>query len=165
MTETEHDLLDASREIGGILEMAGWATDRLARRIEAYGKWVGALTIDELRTLLRTMPERLEEKRMTKNTQLHFRLSLDDVGGSLTYSTEEPSIQEALSQDVKVLMIQYLARMQFPSPKTKVLEEACVEILSEDTRAYIETLEDLLQECSDETEDDDLSARIEKVLR
>lgn len=51
-SETERILVETTREIGGIPEMAAWATAALALRIEATGKNVSELTLGELRQLL-----------------------------------------------------------------------------------------------------------------
>lgn len=57
MNTTERELLDASQEIGGICEMAGWASTQLADLVQQTGKPVGDLTITELITLQREHAE------------------------------------------------------------------------------------------------------------
>lgn len=51
-SETERILVETTREVGGIPEMAAWATAALALRIEATGKNVSELTLGELRHLM-----------------------------------------------------------------------------------------------------------------
>lgn len=46
-----HDLLEASREIGGICESSQWATLELADLVAATGKRVDDLTVGELRKI------------------------------------------------------------------------------------------------------------------
>ena len=49
---TIDNLLDASNEIGGIIEMSSWATAEIVVAIESTGKRVNDLTVGELRNLL-----------------------------------------------------------------------------------------------------------------
>ena len=52
-----------------------------------------------------------------------------------------------------------------PEMKPEAWAEATVEIVSESTAQYISLLEDLLQEVANDTDDEVLAARINKVLR
>jgi len=52
ITPTHRDLLDASMEIGGVCEMACWASSAVAALIDSTGKKVDDLTVGELRKLL-----------------------------------------------------------------------------------------------------------------
>lgn len=49
---TIDDLLDASNEIGGIIEMASWATAKIVVAVERTGKRVNDLTVGELRDII-----------------------------------------------------------------------------------------------------------------
>ncbi len=49
---TIDNLLDASNEIGGIIEMASWATAEIVVAIEHTGKRVNDLTVGELRDII-----------------------------------------------------------------------------------------------------------------
>lgn len=57
MTDTERELLQAAREIGGVFEMASWASAELAARVTTAGKPVDDLTVGELRQLIRAYRE------------------------------------------------------------------------------------------------------------
>lgn len=57
MNTTAREMLDASQEIGGICEMAAWASDELAHLVQQTGKPVGELTIAELIALRREHAE------------------------------------------------------------------------------------------------------------
>lgn len=67
MNTTERELLDASREIGGICGMAAWASDQLADLVKQTGKSVGDLTIAELIALRREHAESV--RRIYATTQ------------------------------------------------------------------------------------------------
>ncbi len=60
-TQTERQLLDASRDIGRICESAAWFTDILAEEIERTGKRVGDYTVAELIALDRKHRDRANE--------------------------------------------------------------------------------------------------------
>lgn len=57
MNQIERDLLDASREIGGIEGMAHWASAGMAALVASTGKQVDELTVGELRALIRQQAE------------------------------------------------------------------------------------------------------------
>ncbi|MCB1872012.1 MAG: hypothetical protein KDI49_08405 [Gammaproteobacteria bacterium] len=50
--QTERELITVSIEIGGIAEMASWATEELSVLIAGKGKPVGELTVSELMGIL-----------------------------------------------------------------------------------------------------------------
>lgn len=62
ISQTERDLIDASKEIGGIYESASWFTAILASRIEASGKPVGDYTVGELMALDREHRDRARQE-------------------------------------------------------------------------------------------------------
>lgn len=76
----------------------------------------------------------------------------------------DTDVQETLQADIKSLVAEYLVKLNSPVEAT-VLAKSNVEIVSEATRRYIETLETLLEEAANDTDDDDFAERIEKVLR
>lgn len=57
MNQVERDLLGASREIGGIVDMAHWASAGMAALVESTGKQVDEMTVGELRALIRQQAE------------------------------------------------------------------------------------------------------------
>lgn len=67
MNTLERELLDVSQEIGGICEMAAWASAQLADLVKQTGKSVGDLTIAELIALRREHAESV--RRIYATTQ------------------------------------------------------------------------------------------------
>lgn len=54
-------VLDASRDIGSVHDMAAWASDDVTRRIMATGKGVDDLTVGELRRLIADFRDEIRE--------------------------------------------------------------------------------------------------------
>lgn len=96
-------------------------------------------------------------------TDLHLDIRKGNLG-LLRVSPMDTDVQETLQADIKSLVAEYLVKLNSPVEAT-VLVESNVEIVSESTRRYIETLETLLEEAANDTDDDDFAERIEKVLR
>lgn len=53
ITATERELLDASKEIGAVAEMTSWASADIARLIETNGLPINAMTVGELREVIK----------------------------------------------------------------------------------------------------------------
>lgn len=63
-----HDnLLDASREIGGVHETSEWASTEVAELIAATGIPVDDLAVGELRKIIREHSERLRQQYREEN--------------------------------------------------------------------------------------------------
>jgi len=98
-------------------------------------------------------------------TDLHLSVRLGNPGLLCRHTPMTLEMQANLQNDVKALTAEYLQHLKAPMPKPEAWAAASIEILTEDTVRYIETLESLLQEAANETEDEEFAARIDKALR
>ena len=100
-----------------------------------------------------------------RKTDLHLDIRSPKSGCLFRHTPMTTEDQKTLQIDVKAFVAEHIQQLKMPEMKPEAWAEATVEIVSESTAQYISLREDLLQEVANDTDDEVLAARINKVLR